>query len=166
MSPIGDAGWTHQRPRSQRSSRKTLGGGIETRHVENVAEGADAERVIREFAASGSKIVFATSFGYMNCVERVARQFPNVFPAPPGCKSAKTRAPVNARFYEGRYYLNGVIAGKMKVERAPAASRSSRSPEVLQGINAFTLGAQREPERRRGRSGPTAGTTQAGRGRR
>ena len=60
--------------------------------------------MIREFAASGSRIVFATSFGYMNYVERVARQFPNVtFLHATGYKSATNFSPYNARFYEGRY---------------------------------------------------------------
>ena len=76
VSPIGDAGWTYQHDEGRKQMEKALGSKIETRYVESVAEGADAERVIREFAASGSQIVFATSFGYMNYVERVARQFP------------------------------------------------------------------------------------------
>jgi basic membrane protein A len=142
VSPIGDAGWTYQHDLGRKELEKTLGGRIETRYVENVAEGADAERVIREFAASGSKIVFATSFGYMNYVERVARQFPNVtFLHATGYKSAKNFAPYNARFYEGRY-LNGVIAGKMTKSNVLGYVGAFPIPEVLQGINAFTLGAR------------------------
>ena len=142
VSPIGDAGWTYQHDGGRKELEKALGDRIETRYVENVAEGADAERVIREFAASGSKIVFATSFGYMNYVERVARQFPNVtFLHATGYKSAKNFAPYNARFYEGRY-LNGVIAGKMTKSNVLGYVGAFPIPEVLQGINAFTLGAR------------------------
>ena len=142
VSPIGDAGWTYQHDEGRKEMEKALGSKIESRHVESVAEGADAERVIREFAASGSKIVFATSFGYMNYVERVARQFPNVtFLHATGYKSAKNFAPYNARFYEGRY-LNGVIAGKMTKSNVLGYVGAFPIPEVLQGSNAFTLGAR------------------------
>ncbi len=140
VSPIGDAGWTFQHDQGRREMEKALGDKVETRYVESVAEGADAERVIREFAASGSKIVFATSFGYMNYVERVARQFHKVtFLHATGYKSAKNFAPYNARFYEGRY-INGVIAGKMTKSNVLGYVGAFPIPEVLQGINAFTLG--------------------------
>lgn len=142
VSPIGDAGWTFQHELARRALEKHFGDKIETRYVENVAEGADAERVIREFASSGSKIVFATSFGYMNYVERVARQFPNVtFLHATGYKSGKNFGNYNARFYEGRY-LNGVIAGKMTKSNVLGYVGAFPIPEVLQGINAFTLGAR------------------------
>ena len=84
-----------------------------TKFVENVPEGADAERVIRELAASGNKLIFTTSFGYMNPTIKVAPQFPTVaFEHATGYKTAKNVGIYNARFYEGRY-LCGIIAGKM-----------------------------------------------------
>ena len=142
VSPIGDAGWTFQHDQGRKEMEKALGAKVQTKFVENVAEGADAERVIREFAASGHKVVFATSFGYMNYVERVARQFPNVtFLHATGYKSGKNFAPYNARFYEGRY-LNGVIAGRMTKSNVLGYVGAFPIPEVLQGINAFTLGAR------------------------
>ncbi|MFN3984099.1 MAG: BMP family ABC transporter substrate-binding protein [Rhodocyclaceae bacterium] len=142
VSPIGDAGWTFQHDEARKELEASLGAKVETRFVENVAEGADAERVIREFASSGSKIVFATSFGYMNYVERVARQFPNVtFLHATGYKSGKNFGNYNARFYEGRY-LNGVIAGRMTQSKILGYVGAFPIPEVLQGINAFTRGAQ------------------------
>ncbi|HNQ75152.1 MAG TPA: BMP family ABC transporter substrate-binding protein [Pseudothauera hydrothermalis] len=142
VSPIGDAGWTYQHDLARKEMEAKLGAKVQTKFVENVAEGADAERVIREFAASGHKIVFATSFGYMNYVERVARQFPNVtFLHATGYKSAKNFAPYNARFYEGRY-LTGVIAGRMTRSKVLGYVAAFPIPEVLQGINAFTLGAK------------------------
>ncbi|MDO9596922.1 MAG: BMP family ABC transporter substrate-binding protein [Azoarcus sp.] len=142
VSPIGDAGWTFQHDEGRKELEKALGSKVQTKYVENVAEGADAERVIREFAASGHKIVFATSFGYMNYVERVAKQFPNVtFLHATGYKSGKNFGNYNARFYEGRY-LNGVIAGKMSKSNVLGYVAAFPIPEVLQGINAFTMGAR------------------------
>ncbi len=142
VSPIGDAGWTFQHDLARTQLEAEFGDRIQTSFVENVAEGADAERVIREFAASGHKIVFATSFGYMNYVERVARQFPDVaFLHATGYKSGANFANYNARFYEGRY-LNGVIAGHMTKSNVMGYVAAFPIPEVLQGINAFTMGAR------------------------
>src|SRR5512134_2487272 len=78
VSPIGDAGWTFQHDLGRRDMEKALAGKVKTKYVENVAEGADAERVIRELAQSGCAVVFATSFGYMNYMEKVSKQFPKV----------------------------------------------------------------------------------------
>ena len=142
VSPIGDAGWTFQHDQGRKEMEAALGDRVQSRYVESVAEGADAERVIREFAASGSKIVFATSFGYMNYVERVARQFPQVtFLHATGYKSGKNFGNYNARFYEGRY-INGAIAGKMTKSNVLGYVGAFPIPEVLQGINAFTRGAR------------------------
>ena len=142
VSPIGDAGWTFQHELGRREMDKALGAQVQSKVVENVAEGADAERVIREFAASGHQVVFATSFGYMNYVERVAKQFPKVtFLHATGYKQGKNFGNYNARFYEGRY-LTGVIAGKMSKSNVLGYVGAFPIPEVLQGINAFILGAR------------------------
>ena len=142
VSPIGDAGWTYQHDLGRLQMEKALAGKVTSRVVENVQEGPDAERVIREFASSGAKVVFATSFGYMNATEKVAKQFPNVtFLHATGYKSGKNFGNYNARFYEGRY-LNGVIAGKMSKSNILGYVGAFPIPEVLQGINAFTLGAR------------------------
>lgn len=142
VSPIGDAGWTYQHDESRKQMEAELGDSVQSSFVENVAEGADAERVIREFAASGHKIIFATSFGYMNFVERVSKQFPDVaFLHATGYKSGPNFSNYNARFYEGRY-LNGVIAGHMTKSNIMGYVAAFPIPEVLQGINAFTMGAR------------------------
>src|SRR5258705_13942729 len=78
VSPIGDAGWTYQHDLGRKQMEKALAGKVTTKYVENVPEGADAERVIREMAQSGCRVVYATSFGYMNYMEKVAKQFPKV----------------------------------------------------------------------------------------
>src|SRR3982751_1233805 len=76
VSPVGDAGWTHQHDIARLAMEKNLAGKVSTKYVENVPEGADAERVIRDLAQSGHKLIFTTSFGYMNPTLKVAQQFP------------------------------------------------------------------------------------------
>ncbi len=142
VSPIGDAGWTYQHDLGRKQMEEALGDKVTTTFVESVSEGADAERVIREMAASGNDLIFATSFGYMNYVDRVAKQFPDVkFMHATGYKSGPNFHNYNARFYEARY-LTGVIAGEMTEDNVLGYVAAFPIPEVLQGINAFTLGAQ------------------------
>jgi basic membrane protein A and related proteins len=108
--------------------------------VENVPEGADAERVIRDLAAQGHQIIFTPSFGYMEPTLRVAREFPNVkFESITGYKTADNVAVANARYYEGRY-LAGIAAGRMTKTNLAGYVAGFPIPEVIQGINAFTLG--------------------------
>jgi basic membrane protein A and related proteins len=140
VSPIGEAGWTFQHDMGRKQMEKALAGKISTRFVENVPEGADAERVIRDLAQQGNKLIFTTSFGYMNPTLKVAKQFPNVkFVHLTGYKTASNVATVNARFYEARY-LAGVLAGKMSKTNVAGYVGAFPIPEVLQGINAFTRG--------------------------
>ena len=142
VSPVGDAGWTFQHDLGRKDMEKALAGKVTTKFVENVAEGADAERVIRELAQSGCKVVFATSFGYMNYMEKVSKQFPKVtFMHATGYKTGPNFGIYNARFYEGRY-LNGVIAGKMTKSNILGYVAAFPILEVLQGINAFARGAR------------------------
>ena len=140
ISPIGDAGWTTQHDQARKEMEKALGNKITTKFVENVPESADAERVIRDLAQTGSKLVITTSFGYMNPTLKVAKQFPNVkFIHLTGYKTAVNVANTNARFYEGRY-LAGVLAGKMSKTHVAGYVAAFPIPEVLQGVNAFTRG--------------------------
>ena len=140
VSPIGEAGWTTQHDIARKEMEKNLGAKITTRVVENVPEGADAERVIRDLAQQGSKLIFTTSFGYMNPTLKVAKQFPDVkFVHLTGYKTAANVASANARFYESRY-LAGVLSGKMSKTGVAGYVGAFPIPEVLQGINAFTRG--------------------------
>ena len=142
VSPIGDAGWSYQHDQGRKQMEKALAGKVTTKFVENVSEGSDAERVIRELAQSGCRVVFTTSFGYMNYTEKVAKQFPKViFMHATGYKTGPNLGIYNARFYEGRY-LTGVIAGKMTKTNVLGYVAAFPIPEVLQGINAFTRGAR------------------------
>jgi len=140
VSPIGDAGWTHQHDIARIAMEKNLAPRVTTKYIENVPEGADAERVIRELAQSGHKLIFTTSFGYMNPTIKVAQQFPNTFfEHATGYKSAKNVGTYNARFYEGRY-LAGIVAGRMTKSNVAGYVAAFPIPEVVMGINAFTRG--------------------------
>ncbi len=140
VSPVSDAGWTYQHDAARRVLEAALGGRVETKYVESVREGAEAVRVIRQLAASGYGLIFTTSFGYMNPTIKVARQFPKVhFEHATGYKRAKNVSTYVARFYEGRY-LTGVVAGKMTKSRVIGYIAAFPIPEVVRGINAFTMG--------------------------
>jgi len=140
VSPVADAGWTRQHDLGRRAVEQALGAQVKTTYVENVPEGADAERVIRDLARQGNQIIFAPSFGYMGPMLKVAREFPKVkFEAITGTKQAANVATANARYYEGRY-LAGIAAGRMTRTNKAGYVAGFAVPEVLQGINAFTLG--------------------------
>jgi basic membrane protein A and related proteins len=142
VSPVSDAGWTHQHNNSRMDLEKALAGRVTTTFVEKITEGADAERVIRDLASQGHKLIFTTSFGFMEPTIKVAREFPDVaFEHATGYKSAANVATYNARFYEGRY-LAGMIAGRMTKSNTMGYVAAFPIPEVLQGINAFTMGAR------------------------
>jgi basic membrane protein A len=140
VSPITEAGWTKQHDEGRKAVEQALGQQVRTTFVADVAEGADAERVIRDLAQQGHQIIFTPSFGYMEPTLKVAREFPNVkFESVTGYKTAANVAASNARYYEGRY-LAGVAAGRMTQTNVAGYVAGFPIPEVLQGINAFTLG--------------------------
>ncbi len=140
VSPVSDAGWTFQHDQGRKEMEKALGSKVVTKYVENVPEGVDSERVIRELAQSGNQLIFTTSFGYMNPTLKVAKLFPNIkFEHATGYKTDKNVAIYNARFYEGRY-LAGIVAGKMTKTGIAGYIAAFPIPEVVMGINAFMLG--------------------------
>ena len=142
VGPVGDIGWTHAHNEGRLAMEKALPGQVKSTYVENVPEGADAERVIRQLAADGNKIIFTTSFGFMNPTLKVAHSFPNTYFAhATGYKMASNVAIYQARTYEGAYML-GVLAGKMTKSNVLGFVGSFPVPEVIRNINAFTLGAQ------------------------
>ena len=140
VSPVTEAGWTKQHDEGRKAVEKALGQQVKTTFVADVPEGADAERVIRDLAQQGHQIIFTPSFGYMEPTLKVAKEFPNVkFESVTGYKIAPNVAASNARYYEGRY-LAGVAAGRMTQTNVAGYVAGFPIPEVLQGINAFTLG--------------------------
>ena len=143
VGPIGDLGWSYQHDQGRLAVEKHFGDKVKTSYVESVPEGADAERVLRQMAQGGNKLVFATSFGFMQAVINVAKQFPNtIFEHATGFKTAKNVGIYNARFYEGRY-VSGHLAGRMSEKKTIGYIGSFPIPECIMGINAYTLGAQR-----------------------
>jgi simple sugar transport system substrate-binding protein len=142
VGPVGDAGWTFAHDQGRLSMEKALAGKVKSTYVENVPEGADAERVIRQLAADGNKIIFTTSFGFMNPTLKVAQTFPNTFfEHATGYKTAKNLGTYQARSWEGAYML-GVLAGKMTKSNILGFVGSYPVPEVVRNIDAYTLGAQ------------------------
>ncbi len=140
VAPVTDAGWVRQHDQGRLAVQAALGAAVQTSFVENVAEGPDAERVIRDLARQGNTLIFTPSFGYMEPTLKVAAEFPNVkFESITGYKTAPNVAVANARYYEGRY-LAGIAAGRMTTTHVAGYVAGFPIPEVLQGINAFTLG--------------------------
>lgn len=142
ISPIGDAGWTYQHNLGRLAMEKNLGDKVETKYVDSVPEGPEAERVIRDLANDGYGLIFTTSFGYMNPTLKVAKAFPKVvFEHCTGYKTAKNVGTYMGRYYEARY-LTGIVAGRMTKSNTLGYIAAFPIPEVIRGINAFTLGAK------------------------
>ena len=142
VGPIGDHGWTYRHDIGRKAVEEAFGDKVKTTYVESVKEGADSERVIRKMAADGHKLIFTTSFGFMNPTVKVAKQFPKVmFEHATGYKRAENVSTYAARFYEGRYVV-GKIAGKMTKTNIIGYVGSFPIPEVVRGINATTLAAR------------------------
>jgi len=142
VGPVGDFGWTFQHEAARRKLVEALGDKIETTYLENVNEGPDSERSIEQLARAGNKLIFTTSFGFMDPTVKVAKRFPDIhFEHATGYKRDKNLATYSGRFYEGRY-IQGQIAAKMSKTGILGYVVSFPIPEVVSGINATMLGAQ------------------------
>ena len=142
VGPVGDGGWTFAHDNARKAMQAEFGDKVETSFVENVPESADAERVIRDLASQGNKLVFGTTFGYMEPMLKVAADFPDVkFEHATGYKTAANLRTYDSRTYEGAY-MAGVIAGSMTKSNKLGVVASIPIPEVIRNINSFTLGAQ------------------------
>jgi basic membrane protein A len=142
VGSIAEAGWTRQHELGRLALERELGVAVETAYVERVPEGQDAERVIRDMVSQGRRLIFSTAFGFMDPTVRVAREFPDfAFENATGYKTLENVAAYNARFYEGRY-LAGLLAGHTSDSGVIGYVAAMPIPEVLQGINAFTIAAR------------------------
>jgi simple sugar transport system substrate-binding protein len=142
LGPIGDFGWTYQHEVGRQAVVEHFGDKIETSYLENVNEGPDAERAIEQLARTGHKLIFTTSFGFMDATVKVAKKYPNLyFEHNTGYKRDKNLATYSARFYEGRY-IQGQIAAKMSKSGVLGYIGSFPIPEVVSGMNSTMLGAQ------------------------
>lgn len=137
-----DGGWTQAHDIGRQALEKEFGDKIETAFLESVPEGPDAERAIERMARSGCGMIYTTSFGFMDATVKVAQKFPDVkFEHATGYKTAANIATYNSRFYEGRY-ISGQIAAKLSKNGVAGYIGSFPIPEVVQGINAFLIGAR------------------------
>jgi basic membrane protein A and related proteins len=142
VGPVGDGGWTFAHDNGRKAIEKEFGDKVVTSFVEKVPESADAERVIRDMAAQGNKLIFGTTFGYMEPMLKVAADHKDVkFEHATGYKTAENMRTYDSRTYEGAY-MAGVIAGKMTKSNTLGVVASIPIPEVIRNINSFTMGAQ------------------------
>jgi basic membrane protein A and related proteins len=142
VGPVGDGGWTFAHDNGRKAVEKEFGDKVKTSFVESVPESADAERVIRDMAAQGNKLIFGTTFGYADSMLKVAPDFKDAkFEHATGYKTADNMRTYDSRTYEGAY-MAGVIAGKMTKTNVLGVVGSVAIPEVVRNINSFTLGAQ------------------------
>ena len=143
VGPVGDAGWTHAHDDGRKEVEAKFGDKVKTSFVESVPESAaDAEGVFRDLATQGNKVIFGTSFGFMESMLKVAKEFPDVkFEHATGFKTADNLGQYDVRTYEGAY-LAGVVAGKMSKSGKLGVVGSVPIPEVIRNIDSFTLGAR------------------------
>jgi basic membrane protein A and related proteins len=142
VGPVGDAGWTYAHDQGRKAVEAEFGDKVKTSFVENVPEAADAERVIRQMVADGNKLIFGTTFGYMDPMMKVAADTKDVkFEHGTGFKTADNMRTYDSRTYEGAY-LAGIVAGGMTKSNTLGVVGSIPIPEVIRNINSFTLGAQ------------------------
>ncbi len=142
VAPIGDLGWSWTHEQARLAIEEHFGDKVETTYIENVPEGPDAERVIRDFAEKGYDIVFTTSFGFMDPTATVAAEYPDTwFVHISGYKTAPNLSTVFGRIYQPRF-LSGLVAGKATKANKIGYVAAFPIPEVIRGINAFTLGVR------------------------
>ena len=142
VGPVGDGGWTFAHDQARKKLEAEFGDKIQTSFVESVPEGPDAERVLRDLASQGNKLVFGTTFGYMDSIQKLAGDFKDVkWEHATGYKTAENVRTYDSRTYEGAY-LAGIIAGSMTKSNTLGIVGSVPIPEVIRNINSFTLGAQ------------------------
>ena len=140
--PIDPYSASHLHALSAQYLKRQLGNRIELVPAERVTEGKDADRVLRKMCADGCQLVFGTAYGFMDAIVRVARDYPSVcFESNAGFKTADNVGTYNARYYQARY-LAGMLAAHASKAGVLAYIAPVPVPEVLQGINAYTLGAR------------------------
>ena len=142
VGPVGDGGWTFAHDNGRKEMEKALGDKVVTSFVESVPVSADAERVFRDLAGQGNKLIFGTTFGYMESMLKVAADHKDIkFEHATGYKTAENLRTYDSRTYEGAY-MAGVIAGAMTKSNTLGVVGSVPIPEVIRNINSFTMGAQ------------------------
>ncbi|MDR7438473.1 MAG: BMP family ABC transporter substrate-binding protein [Armatimonadota bacterium] len=140
VGPIGDYGWTHAHDVGRRIAEKTLPW-LETTYVEKVPEG-QVEAFIDRLIRGGARVIFTTSFGYMDGTLSAAKRHPDIiFAHASGFKRAPNVATYMADFYQV-YYLNGLMAGALTRTGKIGYVGAFPIPEVKRHISAFALGVR------------------------
>jgi basic membrane protein A and related proteins len=142
VSPVGDLGWTWAHDQGRLAVEREFGERVVTAFIENVEEGPESERVIRDFAQRGFDLVITTSFGFMDPTIEVANEFPETwFVHVSGYKTADNVSTIFGRIYQPRY-LSGLVAGSATESNIIGYVAAFPIPEVVRGINAFALGVR------------------------
>ena len=142
IGPVGDGGWTFAHDNGRKAAQEAMGDKMVSSFVESVPESADAERVLRDLAVQGNQVIFGTTFGYMESMRKLAKEFPDVrWEHATGYKTAENMRTYDSRTYQGAY-MAGVIAGAMTKSNTLGVVGSIPIPEVIRNINSFTMGAQ------------------------
>ena len=145
VGPHDDGGWSQAHDVGRLYVEENLDN-VHTAYVETVAEGADAEQVIRSLARKGFDTIFTTSFGYMDASEIVADEFPDVdIIHISGFKSNGDNFGNLFGAMENMKYLAGILAGsRANQDGNPRLGYIATFPipEELRLGNAFALGAQ------------------------
>lgn len=140
VGPIGDGGWTYAHNEGRLYLEEQLG--VKTIYKESVPEDQSVEQEMRNMIDQGASVIFATSFGYMDYMEKLSSEYPDVaFLHCSGYKTTENMANYFGRIYEARY-LSGIVAGMKTESNKIGYVAAFPIPEVIRGINAFTLGAQ------------------------
>ena len=143
VGTVGDHGWTYEHNRGRLQMEAAFGDRVKTFYAENVPEEKTRVlQIIDDFFVNGVSLVFLTSFGYGPAVVEAAKRYPGVFfEHATGQRRLDNVSVYSPRFYEGRYVI-GQIAGEMSKTGRAGYVGSFPIPEVVRGINAFTLGAR------------------------
>ena len=140
VGPKNDGGWTQAHDNGRLYLEKELK--VKTYFKESVPEGAESKNAIKELIDQGCKVIFTTSYGYMDPTIEVAKENPDVkFYHCSGFKTADNVSTYFGRMYQPRY-LSGIVAGMKTKSNKIGYVAATQLPEVINGINAFTLGVQ------------------------
>ena len=140
ISPADDGGWSTTHNEGRLYLEKELG--VKTLYRESVPEGPEVKDVMRNMIQEGANVIIAASFGYMDYMEELSYDYPEVkFLHCSGYKTTENMSNFFGRIYQARY-LSGVVAGLKSESNRVGYVAAFPIPEVIRGINAFTLGAQ------------------------
>jgi basic membrane protein A len=115
---------------------------VRTILAENIPENAESERVLEKMIAQGCKLIFTTSYGFLDPALRVAARHPDIV-------FMQVNRDITAKnlgtYFSWQYqplYIAGVVAGRMTKTNKLGFIASHPVPVLLQAIDAFAMGAR------------------------